>query len=215
MKIEFLLKLVSQREHAEMLLNGTLFMRPAVYYHKQEDKQCGQNDIGEAAVIPGVQMYKHERCPIYCMSIVTDADIEENRFVISTRCIEDFNCKTGYAVLIRYKEFAKRLPTLLCGNYTLDARPVKYQTITQGEMSKFIADDSLDNLFIKHPFFSYQKEYRIAIAQQLYKPYEKVVEKKCFDFQSDLRDIAKCYSIPSLLDNGKYYLHIEESRGDD
>ena len=44
---------------------------------------------------------------------------------------------------------------------------------------------------------------------------EKVVEKKCFDFQSDLRDIAKCYSIPSLLDNGKYYLHIEESRGDD
>ena len=43
--IKYLIKFVSQKSHADMLVAGELFMRPASYYHNLE---LGQGDIREA-----------------------------------------------------------------------------------------------------------------------------------------------------------------------
>jgi len=62
--IKYLIKFVSQKGHADMLVAGKLFMRPASYYHKQE---LGQGDIFEACILPPMQMYYNADLPIYCL----------------------------------------------------------------------------------------------------------------------------------------------------
>ncbi len=43
-----MIKFVSQKSHADMLVAGKLFMRPASYYHKQE---LGQGDVFEPVAL--------------------------------------------------------------------------------------------------------------------------------------------------------------------
>ena len=207
-EIKYLLKFVKQKEHAEALLSGTLYMRPASYYHKGESGKFGQNDIREAAVSNEFQVYKHNRCPIYCMTAVAEDDIVSGQFIIPEKCIQDFDCENGYVVIFKFDVFEERLKTLLSEGYCVCGGLVNYHIITFDEMGQLMGDDSPKNLFIKHPYFSYQKEFRIVVCKELYKINEPAIEFKEYRFPDDLRDIAACIHIPKLHQNGQHILSL-------
>lgn len=213
-EIKYLLKFVKQKEHVETLLNGILYMRPAAYYHKGESGKYGQNDIREAAVSNELQVYKHSHCPIYCMTAVAEADIDNGQFIIPEKCIQDFECENGYVVIFKFDVFAERLKTLLSEGYCVCGGLVDYHIITFDEMGQLMGDDSPKNLFIKHPYFSYQKEFRIVVCKELYKINEPIREHKEYRFPDDLWDISTCRHIPELHQKGQYILPLPQNEKD-
>ncbi len=206
--IKYLLKFVKDKKYAEQLLDGTLYMRPADYYHKEEKGKIGQNDIREAAVSSMIQVYKHGHCPIYCMTAVREDDIVDGQYIISEKCIQDFECETGYIVILKFDIFEERLRTLLSEGYCVCGGLVDYHIITFDEMGKLMGDDSPKNLFIKHPYFSYQKEFRIVVCKELYNLNEPMIDHKKYFFPSSLRDFAIYRSIPELYHNGQHVLPL-------
>ena len=206
--IKYLLKFVKDKKYAEQLLDGTLYMRPADYYHKEEKGKIGQNDIREAAVSSMIQVYKHGHCPIYCMTAVREDDIVDGQYIISEKCIQDFECETGYIVILKFDIFEERLRTLLSEGYCVCGGLVDYHIITFDEMGKLMGDDSPKNLFIKHPYFSYQKEFRIVVCKELYNLNEPMIDHKKYIFPSSLRDFAIYRSIPELYHNGQHVLPL-------
>ena len=53
--IKYLVKFLKDEAHADDLMNGTLFMRCAEYYHMlEETKGPGQGDLREGSIFPGV-----------------------------------------------------------------------------------------------------------------------------------------------------------------
>lgn len=79
-KIVYLIKFVAEKEYAEDLLNGKLYMNQAAYYHsvQENDKNfsdnkgynCGQADQFEAAMADGRCIYSGMDRPIYCLYAV-------------------------------------------------------------------------------------------------------------------------------------------------
>lgn len=208
MAIQYLLKFVARKEYAEMLLDGYFFMRPAEYYHRGEVSKLGQNDIMEAAVSHQLRIYKHGRCPIFCMSMIQDTDIEQGKVTISEQCIEDFHCEDGYLVIINFEEFEKKLHTLYSEGYCVCGGPVNYRNITLEEMCKLMGDNSPKNLFIKHPLLAYQREFRIVVCKELYKINEPAIDEKVYCIPSNLRSIASYVKISSLIQNGRHILQL-------
>ena len=207
-EIKYLLKLVKRKKYADQLLHGTLYMRPADYYHKEENGKIGQNDIREAAVSSKIQVYKHGHCPIYCMTAIKEDDIVNGQYIVSEKCIRDFDCENGYIVILKFDVFAERLKTLLSEGYCVCGNLVNYHVITWDEMVELMGDNSPKNLFIKPPYFSYQNEFRIVVCKELYKINEPMIDHKEYFFPSSLRDFAVCRSIPDLYHNGQYILPL-------
>ena len=196
--IKYLIKFVSQLDHAKMLLRGELFMRPASYYHGLEQ---GQGDAGEALVFHGLSMYKNGEFPIYCFYSVDDSEIQNNRFKVSEKCITDFKCADRYAVLIDFPSFDERIPTLERDGYSLWYDSVSYGVPTPQLSARIVMKNELTNLFIKHQVFAYQKEYRISIGKTVYNsetPMDKRADHVIFKFPSGLDDIAQIVEISRL-----------------
>lgn len=208
--IKYLIKFVSKKNYAEDLVAGKLFMRPASYYHILEQRMgAGQGDLGEAGIVDGICIYKHSHVPIYCLYAVMKNDIIENEILISERCIDDFHCQDGYAVLIDYKKWEPMLSKINTEGYELDAGLVSYHKLSAEDTMALLNDNTPRNLFIKRPFFSYQKEYRIVICNQVYKDNESPINEKTYWFSEPLDESAKIISIPSLTQiNGNYVIKL-------
>ena len=69
--IKYLIKFVSEEQHAEDLLDGNLFMYPAGHYHTLE---LGRGDIREGALSDSICFYQYINYPIYCLSYKTVCD---------------------------------------------------------------------------------------------------------------------------------------------
>ncbi len=207
--IKYLIKFVSQLNHAEMLINGELFMRPASYYRNLEE---GQGDIREGLVFHGLRMYKNGEFPICCFYSVNDAEIQDGYFLIPNKCITDFKCETGYAVIIDFDEFLKIIPTLQCDGYSVWYDSISYGIPSKELSAKILLSNDLTNLFIKNQSFAYQKEFRIAVAKAVYgydTPLEKRKESIIYRFANDLGRIAKILQISKLSQvNGNYVVDI-------
>lgn len=171
--IKYLIKFVSKREFAEDLLNGKLFMRPAEYYHRLEK---GQGDFLETAISHSFCIYKHSTVPIYCAYAVDEKDVIDNKILVPSQCIKDFDCEHGYAVLIDYSKFEPLLRKIDSKGYEVVAGLVNYHRLDTDDTFCLIGDDSVRNCFIKHPSFFYQKEFRIVIEKKVYKAGEKPID---------------------------------------
>ena len=202
--IKFLLKFVREEGHAKALLDGQLFMRPACYYRTLEQ---GQGDLREAAISHDVCVYKHSTMPIYCMYAVEEDEINNNCILISAKCIHDFKCEHGYAAIIEYPEFENKLKTLNSNGYEVDAGPVSYHRLSLSDTKELLTDNTVKNLFVKHPVFSYQKEFRVVVAKQLSQQEESQTNCIIYHFSSALSpDKAQVIPISCLEKANDYYL---------
>lgn len=163
--IQLLLKFVSKREYAEDLCRGTLFMHSSQYYHHLEN--IGQGDMAEASLFSGVCMYRGADFPIYCMFSVSSADINSNCIEIPERIIEDFSCSNGFVVVINYRGFINKLSLIDTNGYSLIGDQVQYGTPTFELSTQWLCSNSCEHLFVKRPWFSYQREFRIVVTEPL------------------------------------------------
>lgn len=112
-------------------------------------------------------MYRGGEYPIYCMTAIKSDNISDGNILINKRIIKDFKCENGFLVLIDFKSFLCRLKFLETNNNPYHHQPIVYGTPTFEVSTKWLCENSLDNLFVKHPFFSYQQEYRIIVLEKL------------------------------------------------
>lgn len=203
--IKYLLKFVSEQVHAEALLNGKLFMRPACYYHKIE---MGQGDIYEAALSHEMCIYKHSRVPIFCTYAVDGKEIIDGSFTVSERCIADFKCENGYVVILDFQKFEQALSTLLSGGYEVDGGLVNYHKLTFEDMGELIGDNTPKNLFVKHPYFFYQKEFRIVVCREVYTLENRPVDSIVYQFPHDLKNIAVCKKVNEFKQDDHYLFQL-------
>jgi hypothetical protein len=198
--IKYLIKFVSRLEHAKMLQDGHLFMRPMPYYRLLEE---GQGDELEGAISHSIFMFKNTQWPIYCFYSVDDSDVISNGNIkIDKRCIDDFKCKDGYIVIINFSEFEKMLPIIDTEGYQLTAGKVSYRNIAFEELANLMKKETLDNVFVKRPKYSYQKEYRIVITKNISTDVYEVVYK----MDSDIKNISNIINVSNLkiVDNNLY-----------
>lgn len=210
--IDYLIKFCSKEAYADDLLNGKLFMNAAGYYRSLE---LGQGDPMESAISSHSQIFTNSGRPIYCMYTVKESDILDGEALISEQVINDFGCANGWAVIIDYAAFVERLKTLDTGERPLAHNPVRYGYISDGLMNDLMTKRDCRNLFIKNPYFSHQKEYRIVVGANLprrfcKKPLNGVMvnwedtkqpfENVTYSFPKDIRDIARKIKISNHLD---------------
>lgn len=202
--IKYLIKFVSEEQHAEDLLDGNLFMYPAGHYHTLE---LGRGDIREGALSDSICFYQYINYPIYCLSYVEENSISKGQIRISKKIIEDFNCQEGYLVLIDFSKFSSTITSCATEGYALIGGQVSYGNITIGNMKDFFESEDPLNLFVKHPFFKHQNEYRFVICRnhcpklkrkslndsESYYGYDPVIYK-----MPSIRSIARKYSIKNL-----------------
>ncbi len=194
-EIRYLIKFVSKLQYAEDLINGKLYMRPASYYHHLE---LGQGDIREAALSGELAIYKNSTIPIYCLYSVLQEEIINGAICVSKRVIHDFGCEHGYAVILDYQKFEPLLSHVKTNGYQLDAGLVNYHRITHADFGTLFTDKTLLNLFVKHPYFSYQREFRIVIAKQVYRYNEPPIDHTEYWFEGDLKSLSRIVDISMI-----------------
>lgn len=167
--LKYLIKFVSQEKYADELMNGKLFMRCAQYYHDLERRHgAGQGDLREGVIFPGHAIYKNTSIPIFCLYSVDETDIVEDMIHIPNKVIKDFGCEQGFLVLIDFDGFEEALTSCDTHGYALKGGRVTYGTPSMSLSQYFLTDDHQAlNLLVKSEYFSYQKEYRIIVCQQL------------------------------------------------
>ena len=168
--IRYLLEFVKEERYADDLLNGRLFMHCAKYYHDIENRfGLGRGDLREGSLFPNTAIYRNIYFPIYCTYMIKDEDIIGGHVLIDNRIIDDFDCKKGYAVIIPFEPFEEALTTADTGGYRMDGVEVWYSFPTQEDIGKMFSSDDALNLRVKHPYFRYQKEYRLIVFRNIYK----------------------------------------------
>lgn len=141
------------------------------------------------------------------MYAVAEHDIYNGATVISAKCIQDFKCKDGYIVVVGFDEFEGKLKSLNSNGYEVDAGLVDYHYLAHSDTKKLLTENSVRNLFVKHPTFSYQKEFRIAVTKQLYKPGEPPVDSITYHFPHGLSpDKAQMIPVSHLKQEGHDYI---------
>lgn len=212
----YFIKFVSKEEYADSLLSGQLYMNAAAYYWGLE---IGQGDPREASISSSHQMYMNADRPIYCMYYTDNDDIAEGRLFLNKRCIKDFKCQDGWIVLIKDKEFINRILTATDFNGVhVDLGLVDYRRLSFEETKGFLSHGkTLNNLFIKSPSFSHQKEYRIATADHLemnthsinldgmsveIKDFNNPYTSITYQMNDRISDIAKKYRVEDVLSKG-------------
>lgn len=203
--IKYLLKFVTKLEHAEALVAGQLYMRPASYFHSQE---IGRGDICEGCVIPNLCAYRNTQWAIYCFYAVEESEIDKNGVVsITERCIQDFGCSDGYVVVLPYAELEKRFPTVKTDGYAMIGGPVCYHRITNEDIPRLFTDENALNLRVKGPYFAHQKEYRLIITETI----PDGVEAKTYRFQTELGDIAWIAKVSEMQQcENQYLLNVND-----
>lgn len=203
--IRYLIKFVDKFDYAKMLQNGQFFMRPLSYYRFLE---IGQGDSYEGAVSHSIAMFKNAQWPICCFYSVDVSDIlNDGSVCIPKRCLDDFKCFNGYAVVIDYEKFEKLLSSIDTKGFQLSAGKVVYRYIEFEELVDMMKADAMDNVFIKRPDFAYQKEYRIVITKNVPEDNDSVVYK----MKSNIKSLSNIIPISTLKadNNGNLILTKE------
>ena len=221
--VKYSIKFVKKKEHADLLYDGTLYMNAANYYAELEriSGTRGIGDIREAAISYSKQIQKCPSLYIYCMFAVFDNNIIDNKIKISNEIIKNFECIKGYAVVIEYDKFEKALDKL-DSKYSYCRGLVDYKTITEKDTIKFLTSNNNDHLFIKHPVFTPQQEYRIVVEEnakreKIEKIYDGIncvflgeYKPKCFKIMEGLKEFTKIYSLETTIkDNEFTYLELK------
>ena len=195
--IKYLIKFSAKKQYAKDLSNGMLFMQPLSYF---QNKEIGQGDPYEGNVFPGLMVSKNTHIPICCMYAVADEQIDKGKIKIPNQIIDDFYCRSGYATVIKYKSFQKWLTRIRTRGYELAAGCVKYKRIQVDDVVPLWTINDLKNVFIKHPYFAYQQEFRIAI-------HKRVKDEKPVRYwaKHNLKKISKIIPIEKCYHDKKYY----------
>lgn len=205
--IKYLIKILKEQVHADDLLDGTLYMKPAAYYHYDVK---GRGDIREASISGQSMIYKNSSYPICCFYTVEDADVFDEKITIPEHFINEFDCADGWAVVIEYEPFCERLKHLQTNGCTLKGGKVAYGEISEDLSMELLTSDESSNLFIKPSSYSYQKEYRLVVMENLPVKNEKRAiggrEVDCiigyndikYHLKQNIKDFAKAYYIPEL-----------------
>lgn len=150
------------------------------------------------------------------MTAIKSENIDNGNILINKRIIKDFKCENGFLVLIDFKSFLNRLKFLETNSHSYFHHLIVYGTPTFELSAKWLCENSLDNLFVKHPFFSYQQEYRIIVLEPLDPRKEKEIHNgismdvayydtsRTYRFSKGLQDISKIYQINTLQVKNDY-----------
>lgn len=196
--IKYLIKFVSKRDYAESLLDGNLFMHTAHYYHELEKKYGpGQGDLREGNVIPGIAIYKNTDFPIFCLYAVTK--VQNGLIRVNQEIIRDFKCESGFAVVMDYNDFDMCIPQIDTGGYAVRAAPVRYGTPTEELIAKFFTDQNAETLFVKHPYFKKQQEFRIVVFKSIPRVFIRDTATGKETTEPDTSKMSITYSIPGGL----------------
>lgn len=97
-------------------------------------------------------------------------------------------------MVVSFEALEKALSNNLKNNkYEVRGGNVQYGVISKEYQNELFCSGSPDNLFIKHPYFSHQKEYRIYCAQSVHNEDFKVLE-----LNDDISNDCKIYSTDQL-----------------
>ena len=194
----YLIKFVSEEDHADQFIKGALFSRPAIYYHDQEKKlQPAQRDEQEAIVFANLMLYKNYDRPVFCMYMVPEEDVDTSTIRFPARLPKEFNAK--YAVIVEFEAFIERLSHIKDNQYAVLAGPVKYGVPTYELSAQLLLDGKPNNLLIKPSSYRYQNEYRVIVC-------EKVAEDfKIYHLSESLQGVAKKVKIEDLESIDGYY----------
>lgn len=98
MEIKYLLKFTSKYEYAKDLLDGKLFVNQAAYFHNIE--AAGQGDIREGAFSHNSMAYVGNSHPIYCFYAAYEDQCVDDKIIVPSRLITDFQAKYVSRLLI-------------------------------------------------------------------------------------------------------------------
>ena len=199
---KYLIKFCREIDHANLLLDGHLFMRPAASYHDYETKYA---DPREGGIIDSTMIYKNPYCYIYCLTTI----YEENGICsLDSSLISRFNCEKGFIVILEYEKF-KNLLKQCCAKMFSGCECsfgfVEYRIRNLNFMKEALLSKNFDiSLFTKGPSFSIEKEFRIATSEQfdtsLLDKNDLKTIYKIFDLGKNLYDIGIVVSISSIGD---------------
>lgn len=195
MSKRYLLKFVKEYSHAQMLVNGELFSRPSRYFRQLE---LGIGDQGEGTIFPGVCIYTHSDNLIYCM--YDSYELVNNLIVISKKNFNDFSF--NYVVVVSYDAMEKALSHNFKDNvYEIRSGNVQYGQPSFDYQSELFTSNSPENLFIKHPYFKHQQEYRIYCAQSI-----KDADSKVLKLNDDISNNCKIFRREDLFETGDSFV---------
>ena len=196
--IKYLIKFVSKRDYAESLLDGNLFMHTAHYYHELEKKYGpGQGDLREGNVIPGIAIYKDADLPLFCLYAVTT--VQDGFISINQEIVRDFKCESGFAVVMDYDCFNNSIPQIETGGYAIRAGLISYGIPTEKLITQFFTDNNADALFVKHPYFKKQQEYRVVVFKSIPRVFIRDIATGKETTEPDTSRMSITYSIPGGL----------------
>ena len=207
--IKYLIKFIPERKYAEALLDGDLFMRCAAYYHQLERQEGpGKGDLREGTIFHNTMIYKYIDAPIYCMYMVEQDDITDGYTLIKHSVVDDFKCRNGYLVLMEYPQFAEAIKSIYTGGIEMRGGKVQYGIASNEISSHLLNDCTADNLFIKDPYFSEQKEFRLIVLDSI--PGRASLDIKdlhrTYHIPGGTRAFSKLFYIPSVPSVGNRYL---------
>lgn len=215
--IKYVIKFVSEKDYADTLMDGILYMNHAGSYREKEE---GQGDFVECALSLETDIAKGLNYPIYCMYAVEEIDIINDTVHIDKKVIDDFKCANGYAVVIKFSDFEQLLKSCDTTGYAMTGGLVKYGTLSNDDIKYFFKDKLCSNLFVKRPCFRHQHEYRIVIYKDIVKS-KKYNHGECNEDNNEnfheefhikdksIKDKAKLISIKDCHKlNDKYVLNL-------
>lgn len=210
MEIKYLLKFTSKYRYAQDLMAGKLFMNQAAYFHSIEK---GRGDVREATFSNTSMAYIHANRPIYCFYMAYNYQIADNNIAVDNEIFEDFRPK--YVVVVDYNAYIERLKNKdLKTNYAISFGAVNYKVLTITDSEKILLGKK-SALFYKHPYFSYQQEFRLMVYENLDCITQKkaltggivdVIDKynKSYYLKNDLQGIAKIINVQNCNKLGGY-----------
>lgn len=167
--IRYLIRFFDEEYKVKYLFDNGLFMNAASTYHRIE-KDSLKWDYSEGAVCD-CSAYKNSDRPIWCCSAAFEENIIDNHIVMDTQILDDFNCRNGYAVIFNTSKFLKAIEenpnNLHASSYGL----IKYGKRNPGKI--LMNNHFASALFIKHPVFKHQQEFRYCIDYNCEKIFEK------------------------------------------
>lgn len=206
---KYLIKFCRELDHAELLVSGCLYMRPASSYHDFEQKF---GDMREAGVIDSKMIFKNPNCYIYCMTAVFD---NGGICTLNKKLISRFECENGYLVIIRFNEFIdllKEKASKVFSGYECSFGFVKYRNRDLSFTQEALLSKAFDSsLYTKNTSFSIESEFRIATCEQfsdfpidenrvLDPSFDVGKVYKKFYFDNDLRSISVVVPVKDVKD---------------
>lgn len=210
--VRYLLKFIKP-EFLDYLLTEGLYMNQINYFvHCGENN--GQFDRFESLSSAKVAIYKNRDKPIWCCMAIAEEDIVENRIKLDKRLLadffkEDYSC--GKMVLIDFGSFIHKLYSNP-DEYEMNFGLVNYYDHPVQIGERIISNDWSDTIFLKYKKYSYQKEFRVAIARACEISTDannKTIFKAYKYHLPDIGAISTVYSIEDTeMERDHFYLNI-------